>query len=153
MLQIGDAPSFTLHDAQGQPVSLSHFKGQFVVVYFYPKDDTPGCTLEGIEFTKALADFTAMNAVVLGISRDSEKSHCHFKDKYDLKHPLLSDPEAKVAKAFGAFGIKKMYGKEYEGVIRATFLIDREGKVCHIWPNVSPKGHVQEVIEQLKRSL
>jgi len=137
MIDFGDkAPEFTLHNQDDELVSLKDFDGQWLVVYFYPKDDTPGCTKEACDFADGLADFSALNANVIGISRDSTQSHREFIAKYSLALPLLSDPEKTVHKAYGAWGLKKNYGKEYEGTIRSTFIISPDGEVAAKWNNV-----------------
>mgnify|MGYP001061479097 CR=1 FL=1 len=143
------APAFTLPDAQGQPVKLVDFKGKPVVLYFYPKDDTPGCTIEAKEFRDALPEFAARKAVVIGISPDKAESHCKFTDKYELTFPLLSDSTHAVAEKYGVWVEKNMYGRTYMGIQRATFLIDAKGKVAQVWPKVSPKGHAAEVLDAL----
>jgi len=158
-LEIGDlAPDFTLKDHAENEVSLSDFKGKWIVLYFYPKNNTSGCTKEACDFTSMLPDFSKMNAVVIGISPDSPKSHENFIKKHNLKIVLLSDPDKEVLKAYGAWGKKKNYGREYEGVIRSTFLIDPDGKIAYKWKNVrvrtKKKGkeitHAQVVKEKLK---
>jgi peroxiredoxin Q/BCP len=150
MLEEGKkAPAFTLASSDGEKVSLSDFKGQKVILYFYPKDDTPGCTREAEGFRAALAKIKKKNAVVLGVSRDSVESHCKFIDKYGLNFPLLSDPDGKVLRAYGAWGEKNMYGKKTEGVIRTTVIIDGEGKVEKVYPRVKVDGHVDKVLAAL----
>lgn len=137
MIEIGDqAPQFTLPNQDGEPVSLSDFAGKWLVLYFYPKDNTSGCTKEACDFTDELDNFTALNASILGVSKDDANSHRKFIHKYDLGIDLLSDPEQTVHKAYGAWGIKKQYGKEYEGTIRSTFIISPEGKIAMLWRNV-----------------
>jgi thioredoxin-dependent peroxiredoxin len=143
------APAFTLESADGEKVSLSDLKGRQVVLYFYPKDDTPGCTLEAQAFRDAAARFKRKNAVVLGVSRDSTDSHCRFRDKYRLNFPLLSDPEAKVIQAYGAWGEKNMYGRKSMGIIRTTVVIDADGKVAKVFPKVKVAGHAEEVLAAL----
>ena len=143
------APDFTLTDETGTEVSLSQFRGKKAVVYFYPKDDTPGCTKEACGFRDNYDAILDKGAVVIGISADSEKSHDKFKSKYELPFYLLSDPEKKAIDAFGAWGEKKMYGKTYEGVMRYTFIIDEEGKVMKAFPKVKPAEHAAEVMEYL----
>lgn len=143
------APSFTLESAEGEKVSLADFKGKTVILYFYPKDDTPGCTREAQGFRDALPKIKRRNAVVLGVSRDTTASHCRFRDKYDLNFPLLSDPDAKVIRAYGAWGEKNMYGKKSEGIIRTTVVIDPEGKVAKVFPRVKVDGHVDKVLAEL----
>lgn len=143
------APAFTLESAEGGKVSLGDFKGKTVILYFYPKDDTPGCTREAQGFRDALPKIKRKNAVVLGVSRDTAASHCRFRDKYDLNFPLLSDPDAKVIRAYGAWGEKNMYGKKSEGIIRTTVVIDPEGKVAKVFPKVKVDGHVDKVLAEL----
>jgi peroxiredoxin Q/BCP len=144
------APSFTLPDQDGKPVSLKDFAGKWVVLYFYPKDDTPGCTKEACSFRDSHAALQARGAVVLGVSGDSTASHRKFADKYGLPFPLLADTDHAVARAYGAWGTKRMYGKEYEGLIRSTVIIDPEGKVAKTWPKVKPEGHGAEVLAWLE---
>jgi peroxiredoxin Q/BCP len=143
------APAFALKDQNDTRVTLKDFAGRWVVLYFYPKDDTPGCTTEACEFTTSLRQFEQLSAVVLGVSRDSAASHQKFIAKYNLSITLLSDPDHKVMDAYGAWGHKKMYGKDVEGVIRSTCLIDPAGKVAHVWPNVKAEGHAAHVREKL----
>jgi peroxiredoxin Q/BCP len=151
-LKSGDkAPEFTLPDKNGKDVSLKDFRGKRVIVYFYPKDDTPGCTMEAKHFTDSIEEFAQLDAVILGISTDTPESHVKFTDKHNLKVTLLSDIEHKVLTAYGAWGIKKMYGKEYWGTIRSTFLVDSEGKIAESWYNVKVKGHVDSVKEALMK--
>jgi peroxiredoxin Q/BCP len=147
------APAFTLLDQDETKVSLSDFKDQWVVLYFYPKDDTPGCTTEACEFTEGIQDFKGLNAVVLGCSPDSPEKHRKFIAKYDLGFRLLSDPGHEVMEAYGAWGEKNMYGKISVGVIRSTVIIDPKGLVAHRWKRVKAKGHalkVRECLEQLQ---
>lgn len=144
------APDFTLPDQDEEEVSLSGFRGRWVVLYFYPKDNTPGCTTEACEFTAALPDFKGLDAVVLGVSPDSPKSHRNFREKHDITIPLLSDPDKEVLERYGAYGEKKMYGKVSKGVIRSTLIIDPDGVVRAHWPRVKVKGHVDEVRETLE---
>ena len=150
MLTEGDkAPSFTLMNAENKSISLSDFSGKTVVVFFYPKDDTPGCTKEACGFRDVYDDILAKDAVVLGISGDSVKSHVKFRDKFDLPFHLLSDPEKEVIKGFGAWGLKKNYGKEYEGLIRSTFIVGGDGTVLKAFPKVKPEGHAAEILALL----
>jgi len=144
------APDFCLPDTEEKQVCLKKLKGKWVVLYFYTKDHTSGCTLEAINFTKSMAQFNKHNAVVLGISPDSVKSHCHFRDKHDLKVRLLSDPDHTVLEAYGVWSLKKMYGKEYYGVVRSTFLIDPEGHIVEAWRKVKVQGHIETVLEKLQ---
>jgi len=149
-LEIGKrAPSFTLQDENGSKVALSSLAGQWVVLYFYPKDDTPGCTVEACDFTSGLSKFEKMDAVVLGCSRDTPESHRKFIAKYKLKIKLLSDPEHTVMEKYGAWGEKNNYGKKTMGVIRSTVLIDPAGRVAHHWPNVKSAGHAEQVRSKL----
>lgn len=150
MVQVGQsAPDFTLENAQGEPVNLASFAGKKVVLYFYPKDDTPGCTLEAIEFSRAGEDFAARNAVVIGISKDSCASHAKFASKHDLSVTLLSDPDAQVMELYGVWQEKQFMGKRFMGAVRTTYLIDEAGQVAARWDNVKVKGHVQEVLASL----
>jgi peroxiredoxin Q/BCP len=146
------APDFCLPDQDGEKTCLKDFKGQWVVLYFYPKDNTSGCTTEAVDFTGAAARFKKMDAVVLGVSPDSTESHTRFRAKHKLKVTLLSDPEHQALKAFGVWQKKKMYGREFWGVVRSTFLIDPEGRICRAWPKVKVKGHVEEVLDELKEA-
>ena len=149
-LSIGKkAPAFTLHDEKGASVKLSDFAGRWVVLYFYPKDDTPGCTVEACEFTSGILGFAKLDAVVLGCSADSPEKHVKFIAKHGLKIKLLSDPEHKVIEKYGAWGEKKLYGKTNMGIIRSTVLIDPEGKVAHHWAKVKAAGHAAEVRTKL----
>lgn len=146
------APDFTLPSDDGTTVSLSGLRGRPVVVYFYPRDDTPGCTTEACDFRDHKDSWaTQRGAVVLGISADSIAAHQRFKKKYGLTFPLLSDADRAVMKAWGAFGKKIMYGKEVEGIIRSTYLIDAHGMVAAAWPKVSVKGHVDQVLAALDK--
>jgi peroxiredoxin Q/BCP len=150
MADVGDrAPRFCLPDKDGKQVCLEDFAGKWVVLYFYPKDNTSGCTLEATYFTRARDDFEKLNAVILGVSPDSEESHCKFADKHQLKIALLSDSEHKVLEQYGVWQKKSMYGKEFWGVARSTFLIDPEGKIRSLWRKVRVAGHVEEVKNRL----
>ena len=149
-LKVGDlAPNFCLPDKDNKEVCLKDFKGKFTIVYFYPADNTPGCTTEAIGFTDILPEFQKLDATVIGVSPDSPASHAKFIEKKNLKVILLSDEEKEVLKKYGAWGPKKFRGKSYIGVIRSTFLIDPEGKIAHIWPKVSVNGHAEEVKTKL----
>ncbi len=149
-LKIGDqAPNFKMAtDGEGE-VSLADYKGKNLVVYFYPKDDTPGCTVEANDFSDHYAEFQAKNTEILGISKDSVKSHDKFKNKYELKFTLGSDESLDVCKSFGVWVEKSMYGKKYMGIDRATFLIDAEGKIKQVWRKVKVKNHVTEVLSNI----
>jgi len=147
MAQEGDiAPDFELPDSDGTIVSLSALKGQPVVVYFYPKDNTPGCTTEALEFTALQDEFAAADTVVLGISPDTVRSHCNFRDKHGLTVRLLSDRDKTAALAFGVWIEKSMYGRKYMGIERTTFLIDREGRIARVWRKVRVMNHAAEVL-------
>ena len=143
------APAFTLPDQDGNKVSLSSFAGSPVVVYFYPADDTPGCTKEACQFNDNLRAFERANVTVLGISPDDAESHRRFQAKYRLKFPLLSDPGHKVMEKYGAWGEKTLYGKKTVGVIRSTFLVGADGKLARVWYNVRADGHAQKVLAEL----
>ena len=150
-LQIGDkAPNFSLPNQDNAEISLQDFRGSWVVLYFYPKDKTPGCTQEACDFRDNLANLSGLNAVVLGVSPDSVKTHQSFIDKESLNFTLLSDTDKKALKAYGVWGLKKLYGKEYEGVIRSTFVIDPQGKIAFLWKNVKVKGHIDAIKEKLQ---
>ncbi|CAN5696437.1 thioredoxin-dependent thiol peroxidase [soil metagenome] len=140
------APDFERAGAAG-PVRLSDFKGKAVVVYFYPKDDTTGCTKEAQEFSGLAADFAKAGATVIGVSKDSVKSHAKFTAKYDLAVPLGSDPEGAVIERYGSWVEKSMYGRNYMGIERSTFLIDQNGKLARIWRKVKVAGHAAEVLK------
>jgi len=144
------APPFELLDHHGEPVRSSDLEGSWVVLYFYPKDDTPGCTKQACEFTDGIDAFSDLDAVVLGCSPDSPESHRKFIAKHDLAVRLLSDPEHKVMQAYGAWGEKTMYGRKSVGVIRSTVLIDPEGRVAHHWKRVRAAGHAAKVRERLE---
>jgi len=143
------APAFTLPDENGEKVRLSDYAGKWLVLYFYPKDDTPGCTTEACDFTKGLSAFEKLDASVLGCSADSPEKHQKFIGKYKLKVKLLSDLDHKVMEKYGAWGEKSMYGKVTVGIIRSTVLIDPEGKVAHHWAKVKAAGHAEAVRAKL----
>jgi peroxiredoxin Q/BCP len=142
-------PAFSLLDDQGATVTAQDLRGRWTVLYAYPKDSTPGCTTEACDFRDNLARVQALGAQVYGISRDSLKSHQNFIAKQQLPFRLLSDPDCALLKPLGAFGKKMMYGKEVEGILRSTFLIDPKGLIRHVWPKVSVKGHVLDVLDVL----
>ncbi len=147
---VGDkAPDFKLQADDGRTVSLKDLRGKKVVLYFYPKDDTPGCTAEACSFRDNLARVTSKGAVLVGVSRDDHASHEKFRDKYHLNFPLLSDDGGVVTEAYGVWKKKKLYGKEFMGIERTTFLIDEGGKVAKVWPKVKVEGHTDEVLAAL----
>ncbi len=149
-LKVGDkAPDFCLPDKDEKQVCLKDFGGRWVVVYFYPKDQTPGCTKEACEFSERLGDFVRIGATVLGISADSTASHRKFAAKYKLTIDILSDPKHEVIAKYGAWQPKKVLGKELMGTVRSTFLVDPLGNIAYIWPSVNPWGHAKEVREKV----
>ena len=151
MLEKGmKAPDFSLSDKDGNMVSLSQFAGKKVIVYFYPKDNTPGCTRQACAFAEAFEEFRNIDAVVIGISKDSVSSHVKFAEKYALPFVLLSDPEHEVIEAFGAWGEKKNYGKTYFGTVRSTFIINENGIIEKVMPKVKPDTNAAEILEYLK---
>ena len=150
MIEVGKpAPAFALQNQDGESVSLDGLKGQWVVLYFYPKDDTPGCTKQACEFTAGIAQFEKLDAVILGCSPDDAASHRKFIAKYDLKVQLLSDPTHAAMGAYGAWGEKVLYGRKSVGVIRSTALIDPDGNVAHHWKKVKAAGHADHVAARL----
>jgi peroxiredoxin Q/BCP len=151
MIAVGKkAPAFTLQNQNDEPVKLADLAGQWVVLYFYPRDDTPGCTTEAKEFTANLKAFQKLGATVLGCSPDKPASHTKFCSKHELGVTLLSDPDKKVMEKYGAWGEKTLYGKKTIGVIRSTLLIDPDGKVAHHWKSVKAAGHAEAVLGKLK---
>ena len=149
-LQAGDvAPEFSLQNADGASVALKDFAGKKVALYFYPKDNTPGCTTEACEFSATYDDFIAEGCVIVGISPDSAKSHAGFIAKQSLKHILLSDPQHEVAKLYGAWQVRKNYGREYLGIVRSTFLIGADGKILKVYKSVKAKDHAAKVLADL----
>lgn len=140
------APDFELQSDSGETVRLSDLRGSWVALYFYPKDDTSGCTTQACGFRDALSEPAGHDVVVLGVSPDDVASHVRFKEKFGLNFPLLADPDHKVADRYGTWGKKKLYGKEYEGIFRTTFLIDPEGRVAKVFERVRPEGHAEEVL-------
>ena len=145
------APAFSLPGHDGSPVTLESFEGKALVLYFYPKDDTSGCTAEAIAFNGKAEDFAKAGAAILGVSPDSVKSHEKFRAKHDLSIPLASDEEKRMLGAYGVWVEKSMYGKKYMGVERTTVLIDKAGKIAKVWPKVKVPGHVDEVLAAVKR--
>ena len=153
-LQVGDkAPDFTLPTDNDGEISLSQFKGQKVVLYFYPKDDTPGCTKESCSFNENLSAFNKMNAQVIGLSKCSVKKHNKFKEKYGLQFPLAYDEHSDVCEKYGTWVEKSMYGRKYMGIDRSTFLIDENGKIAHIWRKVKVPGHIEDVMSVMEEKL
>ena len=151
MLEVGDAvPDFCLPNQDEEEICFRDIKGRWIILYFYPKDNTPGCTTEACDFTAALPDFEGLNAIILGISPDSPKKHRNFIDKKELKITLLADEEKELCKAFGVWQLKKNYGREYMGVVRSTFIIGPDGKIAAKWEKVRVKGHVDEVKSKLE---
>lgn len=151
MIGVGDVPAdFTLPDSTGAPVAWSSFRGSLVVVFFYPRADTPGCTKEACAFRDLRAEFAAAGAAVIGISGDTVKKQAAFVDKYSLGLPLLADPDHVVLEPWGVYGEKKMYGKTTYGIIRTTVLVDRDGRVAHVWSPVKVDGHVDAVLAHVR---
>lgn len=150
MLNVGDkAPEFSLPSTTGEIVSLKDLRGKKVVLYFYPKDDTPGCTKEACSFRDHLAQVKRKGALIFGVSADSVKSHQKFADKYELNFPLLSDESKEMLKAYGVWQKKSFMGKEYMGIVRTTFIIDEDGRIAHVFSNVKVEGHTDEVLSKL----
>ena len=146
-LQVGDkAPDFEVCDDQENKISLKDLQGKKIILYFYPKDDTPGCTREACSFRDNLDSFKKQNVVILGVSKDTVTSHQKFKDKYDLTFPLLSDETGEICKKYDVLSEKNMFGKKYVGINRVTFLINAEGKIEKIWQNVKVEGHTEELL-------
>ena len=150
-LKEGDkAPAFSMPTNQGTTASLSDYKGRKLVLYFYPKDDTPGCTKEACSFRDNLPHFEKIDAAILGVSKDTVEKHAKFIKKFDLNFPLASDEDGSVCDAYGTWGEKSLYGRKYMGIDRATFLIDADGKIAKIWRKVKVDGHTEEVMAALK---
>jgi len=145
-----EAPDFTLQSDSGASVTLSDLRGRPVVLYFYPRDDTPGCTVEACEFRDAWGDVEKAGAVVLGVSPDDVPSHGRFRTKFQLPFPLLADPDHRVAELYGVWGEKSMYGRKFFGILRTTFVIDPGGRVRQVFERVKPKGHAARVLEALR---
>lgn len=143
------APDFELKDSEGKVHKLSDYSGERMVLYFYPKDDTPGCTAEACSFRDTYVDFKNADVTIIGISPDKVESHKKFKEKYSLPFTLLADPDHQVCEAYGVWGLKKSFGREYEGVYRTTYIIDPEGQVQRVFENVKPSDHSQEVLKEL----
>jgi peroxiredoxin Q/BCP len=145
-----EAPDFTLQDETGTEQTLSEFRGAPVVLYFYPKDDTPGCTTEACNFRDDYSAYQQAGVRIVGVSPDSPKSHAKFKAKYNLPFSLLADVDHQVCEQYGVWGPKKLMGREYEGVYRTTFLIDKDGKVARVYENVKPADHSAEILDKLR---
>ncbi|MCD4821523.1 MAG: thioredoxin-dependent thiol peroxidase [Methanococcoides sp.] len=151
-LSVGEtAPQLSLPDPEGNEISLEELKGKWVVLYFYPKDNTSGCSIEAMEFTKLKDDFEKENALVIGVSKDNQASHKKFIDKKELGITLLSDEDTEVQQSYDVWHLKKMAGREYMGTVRTTFLIDPEGNIAKVWDKVKAKGHAMEVFDELKK--
>jgi len=151
MLKVGDkAPDFNLNSSDGSNISLDQLKGKKIVIYFYPKDDTPGCTIEACEFRDANNDISNAGAVVFGVSKDNLTSHHKFISKFGLNFPLLSDEDGQMCNLYGAWGEKTSFGKTTFGILRITFLIDEFGVIAKIWNNVKPEGHSKEVLDAIE---
>lgn len=151
MLDVGDkAPNFSLPTDGGGTLSLKDLKGKVTVLYFYPKDSTPGCTTEAQDFRDLAKDFEKAGARVVGVSKDSVKRHDNFKEKQALPFALISDEGGTLCEDFGVWQLKKNYGREYMGIVRATFVVDAKGKIVHVWPKVKVKGHAAEVLEAVR---
>ncbi len=146
------APDFTLPDQNGNPVTLSAFRGKKVILYFYPKDNTSGCTKEACDFRDHFPDFSSADAVILGVSKDGQKSHANFAAKYQLPFTLLSDESTEVMQQYGVWQEKSMYGRKYMGTVRTTFLIDEQGVIQKVWPKVRVTGHAEQVLAALRES-
>lgn len=151
-LALGDPlPEFTVEATSELSLTPENFKGKYTVLYFYPKDSTPGCTTEGRDFSELSEEFAELNSQIFGVSMDSMKRHDNFKTKQGFVFDLISDPDGEFCSLFGTYQRKKNFGKEYMGIVRTTFLIDPTGSIAHIWPNVKVTGHAQEVLNTLKK--
>ncbi|WP_321323895.1 peroxiredoxin [Thiomicrorhabdus sp.] len=150
-IKIGEKlPPFSVNATSNLTLTNTNLKDKYTVIYFYPKDSTPGCTTEGRDFTALQADFKKHNTQIFGVSLDSMKRHDNFKAKQGFSFDLISDPEAEFCNLFGTYQMKKTFGKEYMGIVRSTYLFDKTGTLIHIWPNVKVKGHAQEVLDFIK---
>ncbi len=151
LLEVGDkAPDFRASDQDGETVSLKDLRGRKVVLYFYPKDDTPGCTKEACSFRDGFSKFRRRKIEVLGVSVDDEKSHKKFAEKFDLPFRLLADPERRIVRDYGVWGEKSLYGRKYMGTNRVTYVIDETGKIAGVWPKVKPDGHADQILEAIE---
>lgn len=155
MLQPGDSAPLDIPilNEANEPITLKELLGLYVVLYFYPKDNTPGCTIEACEFRDFSKDISAFGVTIYGVSKDTVDSHKNFKEKHQLNFSLLADPDGKLLEAFGVFKKKSMFGKTFMGIQRSTFIIDPKGKIIKVWENVVPKGHAQEVYNFLKTKM
>ena len=152
LLKVGDsAPKFTAKDQDGNTIELSHFEGKKIVLYFYPKDDTPGCTAEACSLRDNYAELLNKGIVIIGVSADSQGSHKKFINKYDLPFPIIADEDKSVIKSYRVWGEKKMYGKSYEGILRTTYIISENGKIDHIIEKVDTKNHSKQVLETISK--
>ncbi len=153
LLEPGDpAPKFRLASDAGSTASLGDFAGKWIVLYFYPRDSTPGCTVEARDFSDAIGTIQKLGAIVLGVSKDSVQSHCAFREKIGIRFPLLSDPELAAHRAYGAWGPKVLYGRKFEGTIRSTFLISPEGRIVRVWTGVKVNGHAAKVLDAIREA-
>lgn len=151
-LKIGDiAPDFAIEISSGQQVKLSEMLGKNVVLYFYPKDNTPGCTLEGRDFSSLKDEFEKLDALIIGVSKDDIKSHCSFKDRFNITVDLGYDANAEISRKYGVVSEKSIFGRKYMGINRTTFFIDRAGRIAYIWGDVSVFGHAKVVLEEIKK--
>jgi len=149
-LEVGSkAPNFSGLTADNEPISLKDFQGKIIVLYFYPKDNTPGCTREACDFRDNMSKLCELGVQIIGVSKDSGQSHRKFQDKYNLPFPLIADTDESICNAFGVISDKKLYGKIFKGIVRSTFLIDQQGIIRHIWRKVKVNGHVNEVINAI----
>lgn len=154
MLKVGNkAPAFSLESSEGGKLSLSDLAGRYAVIYFYPKDSTPGCTTEALAFRDARAELDALGAVVVGVSKDSIASHCKFRDKHALGFALLSDPDGAMIEKYGAWGEKKLYGRDFMGILRSTVVVGPDGRVLALFPKVKVKEHAAEVVEVIRAAV
>ncbi len=152
LLAVGDkAPDFRTTDQDGERVSLKDFRGRKVVLYFYPKDDTPGCTKEACSFRDGFSAFRRRKIELLGVSADDEKSHKKFAEKFDLPFRLLADTDKKIVKDYGVWGEKSLYGRKFMGINRVTYVLDEKGKVAAVWPKVKPEGHAEEILAAIPK--
>lgn len=151
MLKVGNkVPAFTLKDQNDTERSLKEFEGKWLIIYFYPKDDTPGCTKEACAIAEIYADFEKLGVTVLGVSKDTPRSHKRFAEKFNLPFTLLSDPSTEMIQAYGAWGEKSMYGRKYMGTLRVSYLVDPKGKVAKVYPDVDPANHALELLKDIQ---